>query len=309
MENQGVQLATQLLARVVSLLFASFLAGLQASAADLTPPASLKDGPELFAPPAFWPGFYIGGHAGAAFGDTGVNDGFTYVGDPSFNGSLGSVGFIGGAQAGYNVQRDHIVFGLEGDIGYLGIPASKTVSFNPGSCVGHYSDGSTVPYTGTICDIDGKYSSSTDLYGDLTGRLGYAVDRTLFYAKGGVAFLNAGFKANYAGQSCKTLNTCGAGGPSTFNYDHSDTLAGWTLGAGVEYALTPSWSLKAEYQHFDFGTISYTYFGCVSLGGACPGSPGLPGHYTSTLYGRTDVSLAADAVILGVNYHINEGRY
>jgi len=32
-------------------------------------------------------------------------------------------------------------------------------------------------------------------YGDITGRVGYAVDRTLIYAKGGAALLNAEFRA------------------------------------------------------------------------------------------------------------------
>lgn len=268
------------------------------------PGVSLKDGPVSFLP--LWQGFYLGGHLGGIWGNNGVNDNFTYVGDPTFNGNLGSAGFIGGAQAGYNVQRGHFVFGLEGDMGYLGISASKPVSFVPGSCIGYYNAAPTpVPYSGQICNVDAKYSSSSDLYGNLSGRLGYAMDRTLFYAKSGAALLDADFKANYAGQSCKTLNQCGSGGPSTFNFDHSDTLAGWTAGAGVEYALSPSWSLKAEYQHFDFGSMSYSYSGCVSVGGTCQGGNSLPAHFTSNINGKTDVSFTADAVTLGVNYHLN----
>ena len=44
-------------------------------------------------------------------------------------------------------------------------------------------------------------------------------------------------------------------------------LVGWTAGAGAEYALSPSWSLKAEYQHFDFGKMSYSYKGCYAIPG------------------------------------------
>ena len=29
---------------------------------------------------------------------------------------------------------------------------------------------------------------------------------------------------------------------------------GWTVGGGVEYALTPAWSLKLEYDYLSFGT-------------------------------------------------------
>jgi outer membrane immunogenic protein len=277
----------------------------QAFATDLPyePRSSLKDAPADFWP--IWPGFYVGGHAGGAWSDTRTHDTFTYVGDPTFNGSLSSTGFIGGAQAGYNFQRGHFVFGVEGDLGYLGLNASKSASFHPSSCVGTYSDRTSVTYPAQYCNVDAKYSVSGGFYGDLTGRLGYAMDRTLFYAKGGVAFVNADFKANYAGGNC-TFDKNGCGGhknvPSTFNFGQSDTLAGWTIGAGVEYALNPSWSLKAEYQHFDFGSMSYSYNGTYLI----PGFSHDYGHYTSTLTGKTNVSVTADAVTVGLNYHLHD---
>jgi outer membrane immunogenic protein len=298
-----------------------------ASAADL--PGSLKDTPYVVAPS--WAGLYFGGHAGGVWGNTGVNDKFDYVGDPGFNGTLGSTGFIGGAQAGYNFQRGHFVFGPEADIGYLSISASKSKNNNDiSSCTAYYGPNNTDPVTydntwgsgrQKLCWVNGNYSSSSDLYGDLTARFGYATDRTLFYVKGGAALLDADFKASYQGQNCVTQKTsdCKSAthvGTSDFNYDHSDTLVGWTIGAGAEYALSPSWSLKAEYQHFDFGKMSYSYNGCVAMGVkdqstgqnfACPtAAQAYSNHYTSTITnGKTDVSITADAVKFGINYHLN----
>ena len=78
-------------------------------------------------------GLYFGGHAGGAWGNTDLHDQFDYIGDPEFSSSSSSAGLIAGAQAGYNVQRGHFVFGLEGDLGYLGISASKTDSSKPSS--------------------------------------------------------------------------------------------------------------------------------------------------------------------------------
>ncbi len=309
MRNQCIKPAGLISTLGGGLFVASLMLSSYVKAADLYgPPASLKDSPEPFAPAALWPGFYLGGHAGGAWGGPGVSDTFQYVGDPSFNGGLNGTGFIGGAQAGYNIQRGHFVFGPEADIGYLGLSASKLVSFRPNSCTAHYQDGNLsydlAHHDEQMCWVDGKYSSSSDLYGDITGRFGYALDRTLFYAKGGVAFLDANFKANYSGQNWRTFY--GTGGPSLFNFDHSDTLVGWTIGAGVEYALTSSWSLKAEYQHFDFGSLSYSYSGCVSVGEPCPATyQPYNNHFTSTIDGQTKVSVSADAVTLGVNYHIN----
>jgi outer membrane immunogenic protein len=214
----------------------------------------------------------------------------------------------------------------------LGISASKSF-FQPGTdaaCqITYPGDRYPTAYGGWACNVAGKYSVSSDLYGDLTARLGYEMDRILLYAKGGAALLNADFKANYVGNNCTVLGPycerVGGGGTyntvaghAVFNFDHSDTLLGWTVGAGAEYALSPSWSVKAEYQHFDFGKISYSYYGCYGFPlasgsysdpsyGKCPaGAPSYDNHYTSTLRGRTEVSITADAVKLGINYHLND---
>ena len=50
---------------------------------------------------------------------------------------------------------------------------------------------------------------------------------------------------------------------STFNFEQSETLWGWTVGGGIEYALSQEWSVKVEYQHFDFGSTSFTHDGDV----------------------------------------------
>ncbi len=144
----------------------------------------------------------------------------TYMGDPTVNTAFYRWGFIGGAQAGYNVQRGHFVFGPEADIGYLGISASKSF-FQPGTdagCVMTYPDHSYVAYGGWSCNVAGKYSVSSDLYGDLTARFGYEMDRTLLYAKGGAALLNADFKANYVGNNCTVLGPYCAGGRISRHY-------------------------------------------------------------------------------------------
>jgi outer membrane immunogenic protein len=278
-----------------------------ASAADL---GGYKDTPYVSVPS--WAGLYFGGHVGGAWGNANTTDHYDYVGDPESKNSFGLNGLIAGGQAGYNIQRGHAVFGLEGDIGYLGISGSKSAALTPSpDCSTHYE--------AAICKIDGKYSASGDLYGDLTARLGYATGRSLFYVKGGVAFLDADIKADYTGGNCTTAagNTPGQKGgncwqrnksmyeSSTFSFDHSDTAVGWTIGAGAEYALSPSWSLKAEYQHFDFGSMSYAYNGTYTIKGTCEGSNQGKSCYQSTLSdGKNTVWLGADAVSVGLNYHV-----
>ena len=64
------------------------------------------------------------------------------------------------------------------------------------------------------------------------GRLGYAYDRYLFYGTGGVAFGD--------------IKNAGA----------STTKTGWTLGAGIEAALTSNVTGRLEYRHTDLGSAS-----------------------------------------------------
>ncbi|ADP70414.1 hypothetical protein Rvan_1143 [Rhodomicrobium vannielii ATCC 17100] len=287
------------------------VAGNSALAADLYGRGGgLKDGP-FYEAPALWQGFYLGGHVGAAWSKADVDDTFIYVGDPTYKGDLNTTSLTGGGQLGYNFQRGNFVFGVEGDIGYLKVDASKDVAFRPTSCVGTYTSAPyTVNYDPKMCAVDTKYSASGDLYGDITGRLGYAFDRTLFYAKGGVAFLNGEFDAKYLGQNCASLGSdshCLGNALSKFDYSHSETLVGWTIGVGVEYKLTPSWSLKAEYQHFNFGSISYSYNDSYKIPANNVDYSG--GHYHSTLDGKTKVDFTADAVTVGLNYHVGGGEY
>ena len=89
-----------------------------------------------------------------------------------------------------------------------------------------------------------------------------------------------------------------------FDFDHSDTLVGWTIGAGAEVAISPAWSIKAEYQHFDFGSMSNSYSDCkvVDWLVSCP-KPNNGG--IANLNGKTDTSIAVDTVKFGLNYRIN----
>ncbi|MNE34281.1 Porin subfamily protein [compost metagenome] len=41
-------------------------------------------------------------------------------------------------------------------------------------------------------------------------------------------------------------------------YSDSDTFHGWTIGAGVDYAVTDNIFARAEYRYNDFGKNTYT---------------------------------------------------
>jgi outer membrane immunogenic protein len=230
-----------------------------AHAADIyTPsagPGSFKDAP---APYVNWGGFYLGAHVGGAWGNVDVKD--TTGGVPYGPFSFDSSGVFGGGTAGYNIQRGNIVFGVEGDIGYMDLSGHRTIP------------SSTPPYLQDQT-LDGG------LYGDITGRLGYAFDRTLVYAKGGFAF--------YDGEGKQVTQKPG------YTPTGTDTFTGWTIGGGLEHFISPAWSLKVEYLHFDFG----------NKGGAQTSVTDLPVGY---VYKNT-FDVTADSVKVGLNYHVGSG--
>jgi outer membrane immunogenic protein len=77
------------------------------------------------------------------------------------------------------------------------------------------------------------------LLATVRGRAGYAFDRFFVYGTGGAAFGNV--QANFSNEPIS-----------------SATKAGWTAGAGVEFAFAPHWSAKAEYLFVDLGNGSCT---------------------------------------------------
>ena len=197
-----------------------------ASAADLPVryPSPMPP-PPVILPVFSWTGCYLGGFAGGAWGnDVAAYDDNNLAGQPgppfdAWSYKLGS-SFIGGGTAGCNWQPigTPFVAGVEGEFGYLNLSGS---GFDPLDPLG-----------------PNNILSSTrigDWYGMITGRLGYAWDRTLLYVKGGAAFLN--------------IQTSVSDVVTGFSASTSNTEATWTLGGGLEWAFNPNWSIKAEYMY------------------------------------------------------------
>ena len=179
--------------------------------------------PPVYIPPPIpifsWTGFYIGADVGAAFGKNTANIAGFSLQEGQHN------GVIGGGHIGYNLssQSFPLLGGFGGSGGVIGIEADFTGSEYRGT-VG--SDGFGNPGIQTKSEVQGS----------VRGRVGIAVDRALFFVTGGAAV--AEFKDQYL---------------SVFNTSHD--RIGYTVGGGVEYALTTNWSLRAEYRYSDFGTF------------------------------------------------------
>jgi outer membrane immunogenic protein len=176
--------------------------------------------PQLFT----WTGLYVGAHLGYGWGssssfnipDSGNGDAF----DGPIDGfDTTPTGWLAGLTVGYNYQMDAIVVGVEADLGYLGAESSEDNALG-------FQD---VEYGG---------------YATLTARLGYTEDRWLFYVKGGLAFADITTEAG--------AFTGGSIDPSDYTLQN-EIETGWALGVGVEHAIQPNISIKAEYLYMDFG--------------------------------------------------------
>jgi opacity protein-like surface antigen len=150
-----------------------------------------------------------------------------------------------GGTLGCNWQAagTRFVWGAEGEAGYMRLH---------GSAINPYSNGDTVDSTAV-----------GDWVGAITGRAGWAADRALFYAKGGIGFTDL---------KSTVIDTCNAApcGTSLLNAtSRNSTRAFYVAGGGIEWAWTGNWTLKAEYL---FLGLNDTFTVCGPGGGTAAGS-------------------------------------
>lgn len=202
-----------------------------------------------------WTGGYVGGHAGLSWGQ---NRFYDVIGGQD-TGEFSSSGYLGGIQGGYNWQIDQWVFGgeAEGSASHLrngqfgnacGLNQFGVPSFGfTGSCC--FSQLGTTVFCGPASPgfglgglgfgFGGGFGARVEALGLFSGRVGYSVDRTLLFGKGGAALAHVKYVVNVPGVVSETPTA---------------QRLGWIIGAGVEHALTEHWSIKAEYNYIDLGT-------------------------------------------------------
>jgi outer membrane immunogenic protein len=175
---------------------------------------------------ASWTGLYVGGHVGGAWG---YSDWYDPPPAPFLEAGIRPGGFLGGVQAGYNLQIQQVVLGIEGDVSWARVNGEQSG-----------------------CYVDPLQSCSTKIsqFATLAARFGVTWGSALLYAKGGVAW--GKFEYNNPCPACLSPN-----------YTASSNRSGWMAGAGVEYALSRSWSVKLEYNYLDFGTKRLLFSGSV----------------------------------------------
>jgi opacity protein-like surface antigen len=279
---------------VASVVIAAVAFSVPARAADMAP---IPVAPIPIVLPFDWEGFYVGAHTGTAtedvsFTQTNVSwygltipaSGTTSV-NTGESGTLRATNVIGGLQAGYNwVLPGPYLFGLEADIS--GTDISSTVLTNP---------------PGNPAAV-AQWNDKVNTFGTARARLGYIAGPWLFYATGGFGWeydkltrtqLTAPFTLT-PGILFVDTRAMPAGAAVTASH----LRAGWTAGAGVEWAFARTWTVKLEYLHIDTqsellssGRLNFAV------------SPG-PFSSSSSVTAQTS-NLLFDTVRIGVNHTFN----
>ncbi len=189
--------------------------------------------PPVYLPPVpifTWTGLYLGGQVGYAWGSDPIDEVDAVFGDNAFFNDKPN-GVIGGAHAGYQLQFAQWVVGVEGTVDGTSIHGTRT---------------SGPPLIVTM-------STRPDVQGSIRGRLGVAFDRVLIYGTGGAAFTNQ-------------TDGYSVGFPFFLQETDTKTRTGWTVGGGLEYAVTNNWSIRAEYRYSDFGRSPDFPFSSITFG-------------------------------------------
>lgn len=180
------------------------------------PPAVIVEERPVLAPVYNWTGLYVGGSLGGAFANTehfydrqnGKNDhGQVW---------LDSSGYVISGHIGYNFMMPSLwVFGVEAELGYLGISHERIV----------------------IKDDD-ILRLESGVFGTLRARVGYAFNRFMPYVTAGFAFVDI---------------TNAGGNPANAARHHtvSEIRPGFAVGAGAEYAFAPGLVGRLEYLYID----------------------------------------------------------
>lgn len=195
-------------------LLASTVAIITSAGAAAAADAIVYEPAPEFIPGFTWTGAYIGVQGGYGWTEL-SDDGDTLFEDnlPDGGDSVDLDGGFVGVYAGYNYQlNNNVVLGIEGDINKA------------------WMDESVDSFGGELGEFE------VDWFGSVRGRIGYAWDRTLLFATGGVAFAHVDYNL------------------VEFEVDDDENFVGWTVGVGVEHAFTDNLLARAEYRYYDFGS-------------------------------------------------------
>jgi outer membrane immunogenic protein len=235
-----------------------------------------------------WTGVYVGAHAGYGWGE---HEGVGVYTDPNWKpcedgcvvtdpAKFDLEGGFGGGQIGFNVQNGAFLFGVEGDGSFGAIEGNGAAISDPNA--------------NGVADYTWNINTEAEWLASIRGRVGILVTPTLLlYGTGGVAW--AGLSSSEE-VICHAEQCLAGNDPTTVRAKSSETSAGWVAGVGGEWRFASNWSLKAEWQHYEFDNVDTAFSGT-----AYPDNDPLPAMagYTNDSFPG---SIVIDTAKVGLNY-------
>lgn len=185
--------------------------------------------------PSPWRGFYVGANIGVGWGE--ANQHIALLGDwltdgtgddtfltPFGNKALQPQSFLGGARIGYNYQVRHWVPGIIVGVDYLGEDTTDSTGVITGP-----------PPSSNSYTLTSSYALNWLV--TVRPRLGYVIHAFLPYITGGLAIACQQYSQNIMQHNVDYYE----------NGSLNNTVYGWTVGAGTEYALAARWRIMIEY--------------------------------------------------------------
>jgi outer membrane immunogenic protein len=260
---------------LVGIVVAAGALATAASAADLPAPGPAP----AYYPPAYrpviydWTGIYGGVHVGAGvMQDQVTTTTTTILQNAGAQTRYTPFAVVGGAQAGFNVEFAPFVVGAEGTFTWADISGSN---FMPASNFGGL--------------VAVRSTSAAHWYATVTGKIGFAANDFLFYAKGGGAWMNVNYTEDV---------TAGA---VLGERIMTDTRTGFTVGGGAEFGMTENLSARVEYDFLDFGTKTYN-FTSLNFTTLPPG-----GGFVPVAAFPVSIKSVTHLITVGLNYRFNWG--
>jgi outer membrane immunogenic protein len=220
----GIELMKKFLLATVSMVALTSVT----RAADM--PAVMPAKGPMYSPVAVttWDGVYVGVQGGIASNKTSFNDGGFIASNSATHLDEHRTGGTIGGLLGFNLQEGRFVYGIEGDWSWIGARSDRS---------------------GVAFDLGGDPVSTSfkvNWLATLQGRAGLAIDATLFYLTGGVAF-------GQVKNSVDLISVHGTNTGALASFTQDQTRIGWTAGVGVEHMLSRHWTARAEFRYVDLG--------------------------------------------------------
>lgn len=172
---------------------------------------------------------------------------------------------------------------INGYVGYNWLSAYPNVVFGMDANIGNANNNNKLIAIPGVFSTTSYITTDTSWNANLRGRLGYLLTpRLLFYGTAGAAV--ARIKSELVCPADTFV--CNPAFGTTQN-SRSNTMLGWTLGAGVETFLTENLQARIEYSYTDYGTMDFDVF---------------PPNPVRTFGIKSEIQYTSQSVMFGIGY-------